>query len=101
MRIARLSIGLILAVATIHLQAQQPGHKITVTGKLVSVMAIGGESTGWAVELESAATIDGKRMNSIQISYPKPDKLEKLRDKRVSATGQVIHRHGVETGEQT
>jgi heat shock protein HslJ len=63
-------------------------------------MTIGGESTGWIVELESATTIDGKQVNSIQVSYPKTDKLEKLKDKRVSATGKLVRRQGVETGEQ-
>jgi heat shock protein HslJ len=39
-------------------------------------------------------------VNSIQVSYPKTRKLEKLENKRVRATGKVAHRHGVETGEQ-
>ena len=32
---------------------------MTVTGTLTRVMAIGGESTGWAIQLDSAAAIDG------------------------------------------
>jgi heat shock protein HslJ len=90
----------ILALLSVHLQAQPPEQKITVTGKLIRAMAIGGESTGWALELESATTIDGKQMNSIQVSYRKTGKLEKLENKRVRATGKLAHRHGVETGEQ-
>ena len=63
-------------------------------------MAIGGESTGWALELDSATAISGKQVNSIQVSYRRTEKLEKLKDKHVRATGKLTHRHGVETGEQ-
>jgi len=63
-------------------------------------MAIGGESTGWVVDLDSAITIDGKQVISIQVNYRKIGKLEKLQDKRVTATGKLTHRQGVETGEQ-
>ena len=100
MRIARLSTALILAVVSVYLPAQPPEQKITVIGKLVRAMAIGGESTGWALELESATTLDGKLVTSIQVSYRKAGKLEKLENKRVGATGKLTHRHGVETGEQ-
>src|ERR1700687_1200237 len=100
MRIARLSAGLILALVSVHLQAQPPEQKITATGILVRAMAIGGESTGWILELEATTTIDGKQVNSIQVSYLKTAKLEKLENKRVRATGRLGHRHGVETGEQ-
>jgi hypothetical protein len=62
-------------------------------------MAIGGESTGWILKLESTTTIDGKQVNSIQISYRKTGKLEKLENERVSVTGKIIRRQGVETGE--
>src|SRR5262249_29861949 len=96
----RLSTGLILAFVSVYLQAQQAEQKITVTGKLVRAMAIGGESTGWALELESTTTIDGKQVNSMQVSYPKTGKLEKLENKRVRAIGKLAHRQGVETGEQ-
>lgn len=44
MRITRLSPGLILALSCICLQAQPPQQKITVTGKLGRIMAIGEQS---------------------------------------------------------
>jgi heat shock protein HslJ len=100
MRIARLPAGLILVLLGICLQAQPAEQKITVTGKLVRAMAIGGESTGWALELESATSMAGKQVTSIQVSYRKTGKLEKLENKRVTATGKLAHRQGVETGEQ-
>jgi heat shock protein HslJ len=100
MSIARLRTALILAFVSVYLQAQPAPQKITVTGKLVRAMAIGAESTGWTVEFESATTIDGKPVNSIQVSDRKAGEFEKLENKRVRATGQLTHRHGVETGEQ-
>jgi heat shock protein HslJ len=100
MSIVRLGIGLILVGCCICLEAQTQSQKITFTGKLNRVMALGGESTGWALQLESEATIDGKQVSSIEVDYPKAEKLEKLDNKRVTATGTISHRHGVETGER-
>jgi hypothetical protein len=99
MRMARLITSLILALVCAYLPAQPSEQKIAATGKLVRAMAIGGESTGWILELESAVTINGKPVNSIQVSYRKTEKLERLENARVKVTGQITHRHGVETGE--
>ena len=100
MRIARLSITLILALVSITLQAQSPQPPITLVGKLTRVMAIGGESTGWTLELDSATTIDGKEVTSIQVRYGKTGRLEKLQNQHVTATGTLTHQQGVETGAQ-
>ncbi len=99
MRMARLITSLILALVCAYLPAQPSEQKIAATGKLVRAMAIGGESTGWILELESAVTIDGKPWNSILVSYRKTGKLEKLENARVSVTGKIEHRHEVEKGE--
>jgi heat shock protein HslJ len=100
MRIARLVTGMIVASACVFLHAQAPKEEITVTGKLVRAMAIGGESTGWVVELDPAVTIGGKELHSIQVSYGETAKLEQEANKRVRATGKLGQRSGVETGEQ-
>lgn len=99
MRIARVS-GLILALVSVYMQALPPKRTVTLTGKLSRAMAIGGESTGWSLELESTITIDGKQLTSIQVDYRNPGTLEKLQDKRITATGKLTHRQGVETGDQ-
>ena len=91
---------LALSFASVYLSAQSGDQTITVTGKLSRVVAVGGESTGWAIEFDSATAIDGKQLNSIQVIYSKAEKLEKLADKHVKAVGQLTHRQGVETGEQ-
>jgi heat shock protein HslJ len=98
MPVARLSTALMLVLFCVCSQGQERAQKITVTGKLSRTMAIGGESTGWAIQLESEATIDGQQVSSIEVDYPKTGKLEKLDSKRVTATGSISHRPGVETG---
>ncbi|MGA9587458.1 MAG: META domain-containing protein [Terracidiphilus sp.] len=100
MRIGRLIPGLILALASVYLQAQPAEQEITATGKLVRAMAIGGESTGWVLELEPAIAIGGKQVNSIQVSYRKTAKLEIFAGKLVTVTGKLGQQTGVETGEQ-
>src|SRR5271156_727858 len=97
---ARLSIALILVLSCVCSQGQERTQKITITGKLSHAMAIGGESTGWAIQLESEASIDEKKVSSIEVDYAKTRKLEKLDSKRVTATGSISHRQGVETGER-
>src|SRR5580700_10778182 len=97
--LGRLCIGLMLAILGVHLQAQTPEPQKTVTGKLGRVMAIGGESTGWAIQLDSETTIEGKRVGSIEVDYSNSERLEKLADKHVKANGTLSHRKGVETGE--
>ena len=76
MRIARLSTGLILALVGVYLQAQPPEQTITVTGKLVRAMAIGGESTGWALELESATLSTGSRRLRFKLVIARQENLK-------------------------
>ena len=100
MRIARISSGLALMLFCICLYAQTPSPTTTVTGTLTRVMAIGGESTGWTIQLDSETAIDGKQVHPIEVDSPKTKKLEKLENKHVEATGLLSHRQGVETGER-
>ena len=106
MRSARLIAGLVLALAAIlepaslSSQTQPSNQQITVTGKLTRVMAIGAESTGWVLELDSAIDVGGKQVTSIQVSDPKAGELEALANTRVRITGKLGQRSGVETGEQ-
>ena len=101
MRNERLALGLILVFAGLSLQAQTKEQALSVTGKLSRAMAIGGESTGWIIQLDDETNIDGKQVGSIEVAYRKVSSLEKLADKHVKATGKLSHRHGVESGERT
>ena len=100
MRIARLGMGLVLALSLLFSTAEAKSHKITVTGKLGRVMAMGGESTGWAIQFESETAMEGKQVSSVEVEYHKIKKLERLENKVVSATGVVSHRQGVEMGDR-
>jgi hypothetical protein len=100
MRYARMTAILMLMLSCICLQAHTQGQKTTVTGKLSRVMAIGGESTGWSIQLDSEITVDGKQLNSIEIDYADAKTLQALENKRVKAKGRLADRHGVETGDR-
>ncbi len=102
MRIARASIGLILALscAGLHGDENDP-QKITIVGTVHRVMAIGAESTGWMVQVDSASVVDGKPISSIEVSDShKPKQLEGFDNQRVKIAGKVVYRHGIETGTQ-
>lgn len=73
---------------------------LTVFGKLSRAMGVGGETTGWMIELDTEATIEGKRIHSIEVDFKKKKKLEKLVDQHVEAEGKLTHVQGVETGER-
>jgi hypothetical protein len=102
MRVARASMGLILALFCVCLHADQGDpQKITLVGTLHRAMAIGAESTGWMVQVDSETIIDGKPISSIQVSDTrKPKQLEDFDNKRVKIAGKVVYSHGVETGVQ-
>jgi hypothetical protein len=103
MRIARTSMGLILALGCVCLHADEGGEpqKITIVGTLHRAMAIGAESTGWMVQVDSETIVDGKPISSIEVSDSrKPKELEGFENQRVKIAGKVVYRHGVETGMQ-
>ena len=103
MRIARASLGLILALGCVCLHADESDpQKITLVGTLHRAMAIGAETTGWMVQVDSDTMIDGKPISSIEVSDTrKPKELEGFENKRVKIAGKVAYRHGVETGTQS
>ena len=73
---------------------------ITVTGKLITVAAIGGETTGWAVELDSPLQVEGKKLNRIEIDPNDNDKkMGELENKRVKVVGVLEKRQGIERKE--
>jgi hypothetical protein len=102
MRVARVSMGLILALCCVCLRADENDpQKVTLVGTLHRAMAIGAESTGWMVQVDSETIIDGKPISSIEVNDTrKPKQLEDFENKRVKIAGKVVYRHGVETGVQ-
>jgi hypothetical protein len=100
MRFAPLGLGLILVFSCICMQAQTQSQKVTVTGKLTRIAAIGGESTGWAVQLDSELIVESKLIHSIELDALELATLEKYENKRVKVVGKLSHQQGVETGER-
>ena len=79
MRIVQAGTAAILVLFCLCIHAETPSRKIAVTGTLSRALAIGAESTGWIVQLDSETTIDGKPVSSIQVSESrKPERLESL-----------------------
>jgi hypothetical protein len=90
---------LILAIcftplATAQKKPLRPGEMILI-GKLTQVMGVGGETTGWALELQSDLTLEGQTFRSIEVSGPQK-KLTQLANQKVKARGFLKHRQGVE-----
>jgi hypothetical protein len=92
-----LAVAFVLSASALADETRQP-QKITITGKLTRVMGIGGETTSWALQLKREITLEGKKMDSIEISG-QVDKFEKLNAQRVKVRGTLTHHKGVERGE--
>jgi heat shock protein HslJ len=99
MNLARIWVGVMLFLVWVGVMsvAQESGAT-TVTGKLERAMAIGAESTGWTIHLDGPITVDGKPVDSIELSGV-PKKAEKLANQHVKIVGKLSHRHGVERGD--
>ncbi len=93
-------IGMICLLTVSYGYSQEKGGQepITVTGKLVKIVAIGGETTGWAVEIDSPLEVDGKRLNRIEID-PNRKKIDSFNNKRVEVIGTLKKRSGIERKE--
>jgi hypothetical protein len=74
--------------------------KLTVQGKLTRVVAIGAETSGWAIELNPVLTVNGKQVSSLEVKSSDAKKLEALENKTVKATGKLSNAVGVETGQR-
>ena len=96
----RTGAAVFIALFCICFGLKPQGEHKPVTGKLVRQIAIGGESSGWAIELESELTVDGQQVHSIEIEFHDVNTLDKLANQRVEAAGTLSHRRGVETGQR-
>jgi hypothetical protein len=101
MRFARLTAFLALLLFLPVPNPSQPNSdKLTVMGKLTRVMAIGGETSGWAIDLNPVLTVAGKQVSSLEVKSSSAKKLEPLENKMVKATGKLSNAVGVETGDR-
>ena len=75
--------------------AKTPAVEITVTGKLIRVMAIGGETTGWAVDLDKPRQLGGANLPRLTID-PAGHPLAAYNHRRVEIAGVLEKRTGIE-----
>lgn len=101
MRLARITacLAFLLLCAFPNSSQADKSDKLTVMGKLSRVMAIGAETSGWAIDLNPVLTVNGKQVSSLEVRSSNPKKLEALENK-VKATGTLSNAVGVETGER-
>ncbi len=90
-------VGLVMMVACLRTAAQGTPVEGTVeaTGKLVKVMAVGAETTGWAIEFEEEVSFGGNGVHSIEVEGDLK-KFGKLENKKVTVKGMIVHRSGTE-----
>jgi hypothetical protein len=101
-RIFATPVVLLLLATCLFAQSQSKVSepKITVTGMLSRVMAIGGESSGWSVKFDSHTAVEGRYVDSLEVKFADPKQAESFENKRVKVTGTLMHVHGVETGDR-
>ncbi len=73
------------------------GQRVTVRGVLVRVVAIGGETTGWAIQLESPLELEGQTLHELEVNS-QPERWADFEQKRVEAHGHITWRRRVERG---
>ncbi len=72
-------------------------ERVTVRGLLVRVVAIGGETTGWAIQLDTPLKLEGQSVRELEVNS-RPERWASSEDKRVEARGRITWRRGVERG---
>lgn len=91
-------MGLVMVSACLRTAAQGTPVEGTVeaTGKLVKVMAVGAETTGWAIQFEDEVSFGGKGTHTIEVEGNVKN-FGKLVNKKVTVKGTIVHRPGAES----
>ncbi len=88
---------LVQLTVSAHTHEKTKPKMVTVKGKLVKVAAIGGETTGRAIDLEEPLNVGGQALTRIEIVDGK--ELDVLEGERIVARGSLAKRSGTERGE--
>lgn len=96
--VAGVLLLVLLSVPWAAAQKGAPRQPLTVTGTLVRVAGIGGETTGWAIQLDSPIEVQGERLETLEVSG-KGGEFARLENRHVRASGVVASRRGVTRGE--
>lgn len=77
----------------------EAGEEVTVNGTLVRVVAIGGETTGWAIDLNQPLEVEGETVSRIEIDLVNIDMdLAPFEGVPITAAGTLVKRLGIERG---
>jgi hypothetical protein len=92
------AIGMLMLCVGLRIAAQGTPVEGTVeaTGKLVKAIAVGAETTGWAIQFENEVSFGGNGVHSIDVDGD-VKKFGKLENKKVTVKGMIVHRSGVES----
>jgi hypothetical protein len=93
-----LLMGLLLLIGLVANAGAEPKTEITVTGKLIRVMVIGAETTGWVVALDDPREIGGKKVTRMEID-PAGSEVGDFENRRIEVVGILEKRSGVERGD--
>jgi hypothetical protein len=96
MRAGMMSLLMMSACLRVGAQGTPVEGTVEATGKLVKVMAVGAETTGWAIQFENEVSFGGNGVHSIDAEGD-AKKFGKLENKKVTAKGMIVHRSGVES----
>jgi hypothetical protein len=73
---------------------------LQLSGTVRQVMAIGGETTGWALVLDFETAVGGKIFKEIELDPGNTD-MRQYKNKRAVVTGTLKEKTGVERGKYT
>lgn len=91
-------IGVVMVCACLRTAAQGTPVEGTVeaTGKLVKVMGVRAETTGWAIQFEDEVSFGGKGTHTIEAEGDVKS-FRKLENKKVTVKGTIVDRPGAES----
>ena len=85
--------------ATAAFADRQP-EELQLSGQVRQVMAIGGETTGWALVLDFETAVGGKIFKEIELD-PGDTNMRQYKGQRAIVTGTLKEKTGVERGKYT
>jgi hypothetical protein len=95
-----ISTALLLSPLLVSQNAPETPKPVAARGTLQRAAGIGGETTGWILQLDFPVHVQGKELNDIEVEgkLGQPDKLE---NKYIEAIGALEFKTGVERGSRS
>ncbi len=86
----------VVVVAGAAAAQEPPTAVVRLTGRVLRVAAVGGETTGWALDLDAVTRIGDRDVRRIEVAPA--DTVRRFEGQRVDADGTIAWRTGVERG---